>query len=107
QPLAIRRGELLAAHDPARQVAQLHVEERGLQVVEQAREAVAVILPRRAVFAVEAHAPRELRDFGIVGRDGTAVAVAAEDLERIEAPAARRPPRTRAAAVNARAQALA
>ena len=69
-------------------MAQLHIEHRGLHVVEQRGEAVIVELARVAIFAVVAKASRGVRDLFVVGRETAAVAVRAERFERIEREAA-------------------
>ena len=66
-----------------------------------------VVLAGVAVLAVEPHPPGKQRHLRVVRRDRPAVPVTAENLERVEAPAPRQPPRACAFAVDARAETLA
>ncbi len=59
------------------------------------------------VFAVETHAGREEGDFFVVRRYRSAVTVASENLEGIEAPAAGQPPGPGSLVIDARSQTLA
>ena len=109
-PVSLGNG--LAPLDPLGQVPELGVEERRLHVVEQAGEPVAVVLPGLAVLAVEPHPRGKECHCRVVRGDGPSVAVAAQDLEGVEAPApgqapcTRHPSFTRTLVEHARSQAL-
>src|SRR5206468_4543193 len=80
--------------DPAREVPELHVENRCVDVVEQCRVSVCVKLSGRPVLAVVPQERRAPCDLRVVSRQRSAVADSSERLQRIEAEASGRPERS-------------
>src|SRR5262245_48316110 len=82
-PVAVGNGPPML--DPARKVVQLYVEHSRLDVVQQRRGSVVVILPSLSIFAVVPEQAGHAGHIGLVGRDGSAIPKTAENFEWIEA----------------------
>src|SRR5262245_14984402 len=87
QGFAIETRDPTAMRDPLWKMAKLHVEDRGVDVVEQRRVAVHVEFAAFSVFAVEAQQSDHPRDVRVVRRHRAPVAEPTQRLERVEAEA--------------------
>src|SRR5579863_7845044 len=75
--LAIKAGGLPAMFDPVGKIAQLNVENRGLNVIEQGGAAMVMEFAGLPVFAVKSHESCKAGDFRIVGGYSAAIPQAA------------------------------
>src|SRR5689334_8412481 len=71
--------------EPCRQVSQLYVQHRGLDIIEERRLAVVPVLTGLPILSIETQQADGARDTLVVSSNCTTIAKAPEDLKRVEA----------------------
>src|SRR5262249_39961942 len=88
EPCVVARGDRTPVLNPRRQMPELRIQDGCMNVVKERGVAVVMKLAGLSIFSVVTKERNGSRNLRVIRGDGSAIAIATEHLERVEAPTA-------------------